>query len=108
MLISVLDDTKTAVFLVKVADARSLMQAIAWGITGAATACFEACLLYGEKKVEQDSLLGETQAYKNTIADMADTIVKSQLLSLHFGRSADMQQLTPLQVGKFFPAMTCS
>lgn len=33
-----------------------------------------------------------------SIADLASQIVTSQLLSLHCGRSADMLQLTTLQV----------
>lgn len=74
------------------------MQAVAWGITGAAVACFEACLQYGQLSMQHNILLAETQMFQKSIADMAGEIVKSQLLSLHYGRSGDMMQLSPLQV----------
>ncbi len=71
---------------------------MAWGITGAALTCFESCLQHGQLTMQQGYVLAETEAFQNDIVEMAGEIVKSQLLSLHCGRNADMQQLTPLQV----------
>jgi glutaryl-CoA dehydrogenase len=70
-----------------------MLQAIAWGVTGAALSCYEAALQFSMQK-----RLPGTPESLTPLADMAAQIVTSQLLSLHYGRCSEMGQLTPLQV----------
>lgn len=74
------------------------MQAAAWGVTGAALSCYEIALNHSTRISEFGRPIAESQAYQGSLADMAGHIVTSQLLSLHYGRCSEMQQLSPLQV----------
>ena len=73
-------------------------QAAAWGVTGAAMACYEAALHHGNQISEFGRPAAESQIYQSNLADMAGHIVTSQLLSLHYGRRSEMQQLSHVQV----------
>ena len=74
------------------------MQGIAWGVTGAAMDCFDTALEYGLQRRIFGRPVAQTQLYQMKLADMAGHIVTSQLMSLHYGRLKDMDQLSPVQV----------
>lgn len=82
-------------------EACSGVQGIAWGITGAAMECYETALQYGLQRRIFGRAVAATQLYQVKLADMASRIVGSQLMSLHFGRLKDMDQLSPLQARHF-------
>lgn len=73
-------------------------EGIAWGITGAALDCYEAVLDYGLQRQVFNKPLAGYQLYQAQLADIAGSIVTSQLMSLHYGRLKDLQGLTPVQV----------
>lgn len=83
------------------------MQSTAWGVTGAALECFDAALSRHNEASGFGPLLGQTQLFQQKLADMAGLLVSSQLMSLHFGRLEDMDQLTPLQVPLLAKAWLC-
>lgn len=74
-------------------------QGIAWGITGAALDCYECALDYGLQRQVFNRPLAGYQLFQAQLADMASGIVTSQLMSLHYGRLKDAEQLSPVQVG---------
>lgn len=72
---------------------------IAWGATGAAKACFECAAGYARERKQFDGPIAAKQLIQAELADMASDIVKSELLSLHFGRLKDeRKKLLPEQV----------
>ncbi|KAK9839816.1 hypothetical protein WJX81_003606 [Elliptochloris bilobata] len=73
-------------------------EGIAWGVTGAAMDCFEAALDYGAHRQVFGRPLASRQLFQERLATMAQSIVTSQLMSLHFGRLKDQGRLTPVQV----------
>jgi len=73
---------------------------IAWGAMGAARACFDAALSYAKERVQFGVPIASKQLTQEKFADMAQEIVKGDLLCLHFGRLKDKQggKLLPEQV----------
>ena len=71
---------------------------IAWGVMGAAMACYEEALSYSKERVMFGKPIGGFQIQQARLADMETEIVKGQLLALHLGRMKDLGTFTPQQV----------
>ena len=71
---------------------------IAWGVVGAAMACFHEALSYGRQRVMFDTVIGAKQIQQVRIADMLTGITQGQLLALQVGRLKDEGRATPQQV----------
>jgi len=68
---------------------------IAFGVTGAAVACFEAAREYALSRVQFDRPIAGFQLTQEKLADMLQEIVKAQLLSLRLARLKDEGKATP-------------
>ncbi len=62
---------------------------IAWGVIGAAIACYKEALEYAKVRVLFDRPLSHTQTIQRRLADMARRITTAQLLALRLGRLKD-------------------
>lgn len=71
---------------------------IAWGVVGAAMACFHEALSYSKQRVMFDTVVGAKQIQQVRIADMLTGITQGQLLALQVGRLKDEGKATPQQV----------
>lgn len=72
---------------------------ISFGALGAAKACFESTLDYAKNRVQFGVPIASKQLIQAKFADMAQEIVKGDLLSLHFGRMKEKNgKLRPEQV----------
>eukprot|EP00884_Botryococcus_braunii_P014247 jgi/Botrbrau1/22823/Bobra.0132s0146.1 len=73
-------------------------EGIAWGVTGAAMDCFETALQYGRQRRAFGRPLAGFQLYQAQLAEMATSLLTSQLMSLQYGRLKDEGRLSPVQV----------
>jgi glutaryl-CoA dehydrogenase len=71
---------------------------IAFGVTGAAVACFEGAREYAISRVQFGKPIASFQLTQEKLADMLQEIVKAQLLSLRLGRLKDEGKATPNMV----------
>ncbi len=71
---------------------------IAWGVIGAAQACFAQLLDYSKTRVLFNRPLAQNQAIQIRLADMARRITTAQLLALQLGRLKDQGKMQPVQV----------
>ena len=71
---------------------------IAWGVVGAAMACFHEALSYSKQRVMFDTVIGAKQIQQVRIADMLTGITQGQLLALQVGRLKDEGRASPQQV----------
>ncbi len=71
---------------------------IAWGVTGAARACYEMALEYAKTRVQFKKPIASFQLVQQKLAIMATELVKSQLLALQLGRLKDEGLLHPVQI----------
>lgn len=71
---------------------------IAWGVIGAAIACFEESLNYAKGRVMFEKPIAGYQLTQNKFADMMTEITKMQLLALQLGRLKDTGEMHPAQV----------
>jgi glutaryl-CoA dehydrogenase len=72
---------------------------IAWGAIGAAKACFDCALAYTKERVQFGVPIAKKQLVQAELSDMASSIVKAELLSLHYGRRKQRgHKLLPAQV----------
>ena len=71
---------------------------IAWGVVGAAMACFDEAVRYAKNRIMFDRPIGGFQIQQQRLAEMATEITKAQLLCLQLGRLKDMGAMTPDQV----------
>ncbi|MFT4539021.1 MAG: glutaryl-CoA dehydrogenase [Planctomycetota bacterium] len=71
---------------------------IAWGVLGAALACFDEGLQYSKQRIVFDKPLAGFQLAQKKIADMATDITLGQLLALRLGRLKDSGKVTPQHV----------
>ena len=71
---------------------------IAFGVTGAAIACFEGARDYALTRVQFGKPIASFQLTQEKLADMLQEIVKAQLLSLRLGRMKDEGKVSPAQV----------
>ncbi|MDG2051630.1 MAG: acyl-CoA dehydrogenase family protein [Myxococcota bacterium] len=66
---------------------------IAWGVTGAAMACFDEAVQYSRDRIVQGGPLASKQLTQMKFAEMITEITKAQLLALQVGRIKDAGQL---------------
>jgi glutaryl-CoA dehydrogenase len=71
---------------------------IAWGVLGAARACYESALHYARSRVQFDVPIGKKQLVQEKLVRMAMGIATGQILALHYGRGKDRGQLSIEQV----------
>ncbi len=71
---------------------------IAFGVTGAAIACFEGAREYALSRVQFNKPIAAFQLTQEKLADMLTEIVKAQLLSLRLGRLKDEGKASPTMV----------
>jgi len=71
---------------------------IAWGVLGAAMACFHAAAEYSKVRVMFDRPSGGFQLVQAKLADMLTEITKGQLLCVQLGRLKQEGRATPAQV----------
>ena len=70
---------------------------VAWGVMGAARACFDSALEYSRGRVQFGVPIGSKQLIQEHLVDMAVEITKGQLMNVHFARLKDENRLTPYQ-----------
>jgi glutaryl-CoA dehydrogenase len=71
---------------------------IAWGVLGAADACYRCALDYAKERVQFDRPVASFQLQQEKLAVMVTELTKGQLLALRLGRLKDEQKVTPAQV----------
>ncbi len=80
---------------------RCLTQArygIAWGVVGAAIACYEEALAYARERVAFGRPIAATQLIQERLVNMLTEITKAQLVAHHLGRLKDAGTLRYTQV----------
>jgi glutaryl-CoA dehydrogenase len=71
---------------------------IAWGVLGAAMACYDAALQYSKTRIQFDKPIGAFQLTQKKLVYMVTEITKGQLLCLQLGRMKDKGTLKHTQV----------
>ena len=71
---------------------------IAWGVLGAAMACFHEATEYSKTRVMFGRPIGAFQLVQEKLAEMLTEITKAQLLCLQIGRLKDQGKVTPAQI----------
>ncbi|NBC16338.1 MAG: acyl-CoA dehydrogenase [Bacteroidetes bacterium] len=71
---------------------------IAWGVIGAATACYDAALQHAKNRIQFDRPIGQFQLIQERLVDMMQEITKAQLLAWRLGTLKDQGTLRPQQV----------
>ena len=71
---------------------------IAWGVNGAARACYEVALDYAKTRIQFNRPIASFQLVQQKLAIMATELVKAQLLSLQLGRLKDEGLLHSVQI----------
>jgi glutaryl-CoA dehydrogenase len=71
---------------------------IAWGVLGAAMACFHEATEYAKTRVMFGKPIGSFQLVQEKLAVMLTEITKAQLLCLQLGRLKDQGKVTPAQI----------
>ncbi len=71
---------------------------IAWGVVGAAMACFHSAAEYSKVRIMFDRPIGGFQLVQGKLADMLTEITKAQLLCIQLGRLKEAGTATPEQV----------
>ena len=71
---------------------------IAWGVVGAAMACFDEARSYSKERIMFGGPIGGKQIQQVRLADMFTQITLAQLLVYRLGRMKDEGTMTPFQV----------
>ena len=71
---------------------------IAWGVTGAAMACYDAALQHAGRRTQFGRPIGGFQLIQERLADMVTQITKAQLLNWRLGTMKDEGTMRPQQV----------
>lgn len=71
---------------------------IAWGVNGAARACYEVALQYAQNCVQFQKPIASFQLVQQKLVIMVTELIKAQLLALQLGRLKDSGQLHPVQI----------
>lgn len=71
---------------------------IAWGVIGAAMACFEAALSYAQTREQFHKPIASFQLVQKDLVDMFSEILKMQTLNLQMGRLKEQNKLSPVLV----------
>ena len=71
---------------------------IAWGVIGAALACYDAAVQHATSRRQFKKPIGQFQLVQNHIADMLADITKAQLVAWRLGRMKDEGTMRPPHV----------
>jgi glutaryl-CoA dehydrogenase len=71
---------------------------IAWGVIGAAEACFECAVDYAKHRVQFSRPIAGYQLVQAKFAHMLTEITKAQLVALRLGQLKQAKKMTPAQV----------
>jgi glutaryl-CoA dehydrogenase len=71
---------------------------IAWGVMGAAMACFDRATNYLLERNQFDKPLASFQLIQKDLADMYTEIIKAQCINLQIGRLKDQKRETPTMI----------
>jgi len=71
---------------------------IAWGVVGAAIACYRSALEYAKARVQFDRPIAGYQLTQEKLVNMLTEITKGQLLALQLGRLKDQGAATATQI----------
>ena len=71
---------------------------IAWGVLGAADACYQCALDYAQTRIQFGKPIGAFQLQQEKLAWMVTELTKGQLLVLQLGRLKDLDKAQPAQV----------
>ena len=71
---------------------------IAWGVLGAADACYQCALDYARSRVQFDRPIAAYQLTQEKLAWMVTELSKGQLLALQVARRKDAGTVTPAQI----------
>ncbi len=71
---------------------------IAFAVLGAAKACYEAAVGYARNRVAFGKPIAGRQLVQERLVEMAQEIVKAEIMSLHYARVKDAGKITPQQV----------
>lgn len=71
---------------------------IAWGVIGAAMACYDAALQHAKTRVQFDRPIGGFQLIQERLVDMIQEITKAQLLAWRLAKLKDAGTMRPQQV----------
>jgi glutaryl-CoA dehydrogenase len=71
---------------------------IAWGVLGAADACYQCALDYALQRVQFDRPIAAFQLQQEKLAWMVTELTKGQLLALQLGRLKDQGRATPARI----------
>jgi glutaryl-CoA dehydrogenase len=71
---------------------------IAFGVVGAAMACFHAAAEYSKSRIQFDRPIGGFQLVQARLADMLTEITKAQLLCIQLGRMKERGTVKPEQI----------
>jgi glutaryl-CoA dehydrogenase len=71
---------------------------IAWGAIGAAMACYDEALRYGQSRIMFDKPIAQTQIQQVRLVDMLTEITKAQFMTLQLGRLKDAGLMKPEHV----------
>jgi glutaryl-CoA dehydrogenase len=68
---------------------------IAWGVMGAASACFDIALNYAKERIQFKKPIASFQLIQKDFVDIFTEITKAQSLNLQAARLADQNKITP-------------
>jgi glutaryl-CoA dehydrogenase len=71
---------------------------IAWGVLGAADACYQCALDYALSRIQFERPIASFQLQQEKLAWMVTELTKGQLLALHLAGLKERGELTPAQV----------
>ena len=71
---------------------------IAWGVAGAAMACFDEALQYTQSRTQFGKQLAHFQLVQNKFAEMLTEITKMQLMNLRLGRMKEAGKVGAAQI----------
>ncbi len=71
---------------------------IAFGVIGAARACYDMALSYAKERIAFGEPIAAKQLMQHRLVEMATAIARATLLVVHFGRIKEAGNLTPWQV----------
>ena len=71
---------------------------IAWGVLGAADACYQCALDYAKERIQFDRPIASFQLQQEKLARMVTQLTLGQLLALRLGRLKDEGKATPARV----------
>lgn len=71
---------------------------IAWGVIGAAMACFDCVVDYARERVQFNRPIAATQLVQKDLADMLSEILKMQCFNLQMGRLKEQGKSSPVLV----------